>query len=128
MNLKKAVAAILLMAAFLQTSQAFATNTNPHHYLWIALQNGVRLDYDGENTYRKARRLGFEKPLFHCFVTERISNSICNEDFYIKPYRVGSERDPYLYIHANFMSESFDEKVRIVKEALEAYVQENALR
>lgn len=127
MKIKKAFALVLALATLLQVGQAFARNTNPHHHLWIALQNGVRLDYEGERLYQKAGRLGLVKPLFHCFVEESVSHSICADDFYITPHQSGVKNDEYLYIHARYMSESFEEKVRILKEALEAYVDENAL-
>ena len=58
---------------------------------------------------------------------ERGAHSVCANDFYISPHRLGVN-DEYLYIHSKFMSESFDEKTRVLKEALEAYIDENSIR
>lgn len=128
MKLKKVLALLFVLASVFQVNQLFGRNTNPHHYLWIALQNGVRLDVEGERLYQKASRLGLIKPLFHCFVEERGAHSVCANDFYISPHRLGVKNDEYLYIHSKFMSESFDEKTRVLKEALEAYIDENSIR
>lgn len=121
MNFLKSIALFLTLVT---ATQAMATNTNPHHYLWIALQNGVRNTVDGERTYQQARRLGFVQPLFHCFVTGTIVTNACKDDFYVKTYFEG-KHDEYVYIHADLMSVSFEEKVKAVQSALEAYIEAN---
>lgn len=121
MNFLKSVALLLVMVT---GSQAVASTTNPHHYLWVALQNGVRKTVDGERTYQQARRMGFVKPLFHCFVEGGITLNACSEDFHVKPY-ISGKSDEYVYIHADVMGRSFEERVDVIKAALEAYIEEN---
>lgn len=111
------VLVLILITGYLTVSEAI----NPHHHLTIAMENGVRKTVDGEREYQKAIGYGFERALFYFCDAPDADQKKCQNDYWFEPKSIIKSKNKYFYIHGKYMTRSFQDRIDILKEALEEY-------